>query len=214
MKKYITLILLSLLLFSCPVYAAKTTKQKIASSVKRADIVIAGSSSVCRWKKAKTHFSPYKVANLGVGGTIVEDWQKYHSYIAKCKPKVIVIYVGNNNFKTKQDSGALVAKKSIKLLKTISKNNPKAKVYYVSLHPNPKKWAFWKQVQICNNTVKKWCKTNKKVDFIDIRKYCLKNGKPNLNLFCDSIHFNSKGYNNVWNKIVATKVKKYLKKNN
>lgn len=215
MKKYIALFLSFLLLFFTtvtPVYAAKTTKQKIATSVKRADIVVAGSSSAYYWKDAKKHLGTNKVANLGVGGTKVEDWQKYHAYITKCKPKVIVLYVGGNNIKTKNANGITVSKKIIKLLKTISAKNPKAKIYYCSIHPNQKRWSAWNQTKRCNNAVKKWCKNQKKIDFIDITNYCLKNGKPDKSIFkSDRLHFNSKGYERIFKNIIAKKIKKDLK---
>ena len=213
-QKYIALIISLILLFSCPVQAALITKQKIAKNVKRADIVLVGSSSMSRWTKASKHLSPYKVANLGVGGTKVEEWQKYYTYIAKCKPKAIIVFIGGNNIKTKKDDGLVVARKVAKLLRSINAKNPKAKIFYVSAQPTEKRWNVWKQMNRCNNLLKNWCKTKNKnkLEFIDIRSYCLKNGKPNKSLFCsDKLHFNNKGYDYIYGKIVSTKVKKYMK---
>lgn len=212
MKKYIILIMSIIILLFCPISSAKSTKQKIASNVEHADVVVAGSSSIKRWGEVNAHFSPYSVANLGVSGTKVEDWQKYHKYIAKCKPKAIVFYVGGNNItQNKSGLGVKTANKVEKLLKTVSKKNPKAMVYYVSIHPNPKRWNAWGQIKICNNNIKNWCKKQKRIEFIDITKYCLKNGKPNKDLFtADKLHFNKKGYERIWRNVVAAKVKKYL----
>lgn len=156
---------------------------------------------------------PYSVANLGICGSKVEDWQKYYKYISKCKPKAIVVYIGGNNIiKNKSGLGIKTASKIKKLLKSISVKNSKAKIYYVSIHPSPKRWNAWKQAQICNNTVKKWCKKQKQIEFIDITKHCLRNGKPNKKLLMsDKLHFNNKGYNHIWKNVVAKKVKRQFK---
>lgn len=211
-KKFCIYVLCFILMFSSvSIYttsAAQTVKQRIAKNVKRADIVIAGSSSAYYWKDAKKHLGTNKITNLGVGGTKVEHWQQYHSYITKCKPKIIILYIGGNNIRTKNINGITVSKKIIKLLKTISAKNPKAKIYICSIHPNQKRWAAWTQTKRCNNAVKKWCKNQKKIDFIDITNYCLKNGKPDKSLFkTDRLHFNSKGYDRIFKNVIAKKIK-------
>lgn len=211
MKRYIALILSFIILLSYPV-SATTVQQRIVKNVKRNDVVIAGSSSAYLWKDAKKHLGTNKVTNIAVSGTKVEHWQKYYTYITKCKPKVIVLYIGGNNIQNKSANGITVSKKIIKLLKTISAKNPKAKIYICSIHANPKRWDYWKQIKACNNAVKKWCKTQKKIDFIDITNYCLKNGKPDKSLFkSDRLHFNNKGYERIFKNVIAKKVKKDLK---
>lgn len=211
MKKKFILFITLLILISCSVSAA-TVKQRIAKNVKRANIVLAGSSSLSRWKNAKSNLYPYSIANISVGGTKINEWQKYNYYITKCKPKVIIVSIGGNDIRSKSANEIAVSKKVIKFLKTLSANNPKAKIFYVSVHPNSKRWSVWNKVKRFNNEVKKWCKNKKKIEFIDITNYCLKNGKPDKSLFIsDRLHFNTKGYNRVWKNVVAKKVKNYLK---
>ena len=54
MKKKFILFITFLLLISCSVSAA-TVKQRIAKNVKRANIVLAGSSSLQRWNNVKSN---------------------------------------------------------------------------------------------------------------------------------------------------------------
>ena len=106
----------------------------------------------------------------------------------------------------------MVANKVKKLLTSIATKNPNVMIYYVSIHPNSKRWNVWGQIKVCNNDIKKWCKKQKQIEFVDITKYCLKNGKPNKNLFTeDQLHFNNKGYNQIWKNVVAKRIKKQLK---
>lgn len=206
---------------SVTVYASYTTRRtallenKYKKASNQGKIVLAGSSMLEYWTGYKAAFAPYDVINVGIKGTTVEDWLKlYPELIVKYKPKAVVLYVGGNNIKTRYSSGKQTAAQLQKLIKKLRAALPDVPIYYVSIHPNLKRWSAWKQTKICNQQVKQFCSKQKNTYYIDITKYCLtKKGVPDKSLLVsDGLHFNAKGYKKVWNNVIVPRVKKDLKK--
>ena len=202
------------------VYASKMhyriTKLKQSNTISKNQnkIVLAGSSSITRWVDAAAHFKPYKVVNLGISGSKVEDWQTYYSTIVKYNPKVIVWYLGGNNITNNTPGlGNKTSQKLVKLMNSVRKQLPDTKIYFVSIHPNKKRWAGWNETKICNKVMREYCKKTRNFEYIDITGACLKNGVPNKALLdSDGLHFNKNGYTKIWYNIVAKTVKQDMKK--
>ena len=190
-------------------------QKKYTKAKDQGKIVLAGSSMFELWPDFASAFAPYETINVGIRGTTVDDWlQLYPKLIVKYKPKAVVLYVGGNNIqKNEANLGKITSAKQQKLLKKLREALPGVPIYFVSIHPNWKRWSAWEQTQICNNLTKQFCAKQKKTYFIDITQYCLtKKGVPNKALLRDDmLHLNSKGYTKVWKNHVAVRVKRDLR---
>lgn len=168
-----------------------------------------GSSSIRKWTTLAEDFPDYKVINRGFGGSEMSDSVYFFDRIvAPYKPKKIVMYAGGNDIaagKTPEEVfGAFtnfVAKAHEKL--------PKTRVAYISIAPNPARWAQVEKVKATNKLIEDFCKTNSKLAFINIFPAMLgDDGKPKPDIFLkDNLHMNAKGYA-IWVPIVREFLKK------
>lgn len=204
-KKKHLLISLILLLFCLFLTATAATSKK--------KIVIAGSSSIVYWTNAPKDLSPHKVINKGVRGSTASEWnKKYYKRIVKLKPDIVVLFVGGNDFRDPEISGKSVAKRIQKMIIKLHKKLPKSTIYYISINPTPRGFVNWKRKTECNESMRQFCKNEKRVIYINTAKFCLKNGIPDAELYrVDGVHMNSKGYRKIWRNVVAKKIKKDLK---
>ena len=176
-------------------------------------VILAGSSYMERWEDAADALAPYEVLNMGIAGSKVDDWLGlYKKLIVPYKPKAIVLCSGDNNMhgSTGSESGSGTAGKVMRLLNLLQKELPDTEIYYVSVAPNPLRWKVWKEMQICNRRVENYCKTKKKLHFIDMTPQLLKDGKLQGRLYCkDRLHLNEKGYK-IWGEVIGKRLRKTL----
>lgn len=176
-------------------------------------VILAGSSYMERWENAGDALEPYEILNMGIGGSKVDDWLRlYKKLIVPYKPKAIVLCSGDNNMhgSTGSESGNGTAGKVMRLLGQLQKELPDTEIYYVSVAPNPHRWKVWKEMQICNRRVENYCKTKKKLHFIDMAPHLLKKGKLQGSLYCkDRLHLNKKGYK-IWGEAIGKRLRKTL----
>lgn len=176
-------------------------------------VILAGSSYMERWEDAAEALEPYEILNMGISGSKVDDWLRlYKKLIVPYKPKAIVLCSGDNNMhgSAGSESGTQTAGKVMRLLSLLGKELPDTEICYVSVAPNPLRWKVWKEAQICNRRVENYCRTKKKLHFIDMTPYLLKDGKPWGSLYCgDRLHLNKKGYK-IWGEVIAKRLRKKL----
>lgn len=158
------------------------------------DTLFVGSSSIRLWDTA--HSFPKRAAmNRGFGGATTPDVLHYYSQVvARYQPASIVVYVGENDIA----AGAApepVATDVLTLLGRIRKDNPRARVVYLSMKPSPARWNLWAKMDAVNSAVR--AKSGPTTfDYLDVGSALLNtDGTPDPKFFTrDGLHMNASGY--------------------
>lgn len=202
------------IILTCAVQVVKRDSKALNTfytdvSTEKKRILLCGSSSIDQWQSAYEAFSPYEIANVGVGGTNVGYWTRWRKRLItgmQPRPSAVVIYVGSNDV-AHGISGSVNAASTIRLLKMIRSELKNVPVFYVSICPCWGRKSSWKAISISNRKLKKYCRHAKDIYYLDVATEFLdENKKPDRTLFkYDQIHPNGNGYR-VWEKVVAAKV--------
>lgn len=170
----------------------------------RGAILFIGSSSIRLWKTLAADFPEYQVINRGFGGSQIADSVRYADRIVfPYEPKQIVMYAGGNDINAKKspeqvfaDYRAFVAKVHAKL--------PEVPIAYISIAPNPARWAQVEKVRKANQLISDFAKTDPRLTFIDTFSHMLgSDGQPLPDIYVDDrLHMNQKGYS-IWKRIVG-----------
>ncbi len=188
--------------------AANWLAQKYPVKKNQGKIVLAGSSSIRRWKTAPEMFAPYKVVRMGVGSTTPFHWLSwYKKLIVKYNPRAVVLYPGMGNAITQGYSEPETLEAVQELLTGLQKELPGVPIYFISTYPTERCEALWKKWNTCNRKIREFCKTRENLTYIDITPYLSEDGGPDASLLGnDGMHLNQKGYK-VLEKYVVKKVK-------
>jgi lysophospholipase L1-like esterase len=167
-------------------------------------VLFIGSSSIRLWKTLAQDFPEHKVINRGFGGSQIIDSVNYAERIVlPYKPRLIVLYAGGNDINAGKpaeevfkDYAAFVAKIHTAL--------PETRVAYISIAPNPARWAQVERVKAANHLIEAHTKTDPRLTFINVFPKMLGNdGHPKPDIYvADRLHMNEKGYA-LWKEIVA-----------
>lgn len=174
----------------------------------RGGILFIGSSSIRLWQTLAQDFPEHKVINRGFGGSqIIDSIVLADRIVTPYQPKMIVFYAGGNDINAGKmpeqvlgDFCAFVAKVHATL--------PKTRIAYISIAPNPARWAQVERVKSTNHLIEDFIKANLKLTFINVFPRMLgEDGRPRPEIFVeDRLHMNAKGYE-LWTSII----KPYLK---
>lgn len=184
--------------------AAIEAKDPVSAETK-GGIVFVGSSSIKKWTSLAQDFPRHRVLNHGFGGSQMADSVFFaERIILPYEPRFIVVYAGGNDLnagkKPEQvfaDFRAFVEKVRAKL--------PQTGIAYISIAPNPKRWAQVEQVKAANALIAGYIKDQPGLKFIDVYPRMLgPDGLPLPNIFvADRLHMNAAGYK-LWTEIVGT----------
>ena len=221
MKRSLTCIVLTILLFASFVHSQTYDREKIwekeinaFAGIDRKQtppdnaVLFVGSSSIRLWENLRESFPDLKVINRGFGGSGLGDGDHYfYKIVLPYKPKTIVLYAGENDI-SEGISPEIVAENYRKFAAMVHKRLPKTKIFYVSLKPSPSRWKLAGNFQKANELIKAETEKDKSAKFIDVWKSMLgANGEPMEDIFvADKLHMNEKGYR-IWTGIME----KYLK---
>jgi lysophospholipase L1-like esterase len=167
-------------------------------------VLFIGSSSIRLWKTLAQDFPESKVINRGFGGSqIVDSVSFVDRIVVPYRPERIVMYAGGNDInagKTPEqvasDFKEFVAKVHAKL--------PETRIAYISIAPNPARWAQVDRVKRANELIREFTTTDTRLQFIDVFPHMLgEDGKPLPEIFVeDRLHMNEKGYA-IWKRVVG-----------
>jgi lysophospholipase L1-like esterase len=167
-----------------------------------------GSSSIRMWKTLAVDFPGHQVINRGFGGSEIADSVEFADRIVlPYAPKRILMYAGGNDInagKTPEqvlaDFKAFVAKVHRKL--------PETRVSFISIAPNPARWAQIEKVKAANKRIEAYTRSNPKLSFINVFPHMLgPDGKPLPDIYLpDKLHMNAKGYA-IWTSIIGPLLK-------
>ncbi|HEY1170685.1 MAG TPA: SGNH/GDSL hydrolase family protein [Verrucomicrobiae bacterium] len=166
-------------------------------------IVFVGSSSIKKWTTLKQDFPKHKVMNRGFGGSVISDSVAFADRIVTpYKPKMVVMYAGDNDIgggKTPE----MVTADFKAFTEKVWAADKKTKIAYIAIKPSIKRWNLVEKVKEANSLIETYCKSDKRLDFIDIFPAMLgADGKPRPEyLVADGLHMTPEGYQ-VWTDIV------------
>lgn len=165
-------------------------------------IVFVGSSSIKRWTNLVSDFPNHVVLNRGFGGSQISDSVIYADRIViPYKPKQVVFYAGGNDINAKKEPAQIFADYQAFVAK-IHAALPKTRIDFISIAPNPARWAQIEKVQALNKLVEDYSKNDPRLGFINVYPHMLgADGLPKDIFVADRLHMNPKGYE-IWKGIV------------
>lgn len=178
-------------------------QQDRENGIDKKEILFVGSSSIRMWTTLEEDMQPYKVLNRGFGGATTAEVLHYYDRIIKpYKPKIIVIYVGENDISEGGQPNETVRLTEV-LFDKIQKDFKRSKIIYISMKPSISRWHLWEDFQKGNAEIEKMCTANKKLFYLESADVMLyDDGSIRKDIFIeDGLHMNVKGYAD-WTKMV------------
>ena len=166
-------------------------------------VLFVGSSSIRLWD-LKASFPDLATINRGFGGSQMSDVVRHaRRLITPYKPRLIVLYEGDNDLAAKE-TPEQVAADFDELLKIVRAALPATPLVVIGTKPSPKRWAIIDQQRALNRLLAERCMKDGHATFLDVEKPMLDaNGKPKLDLFRDdNLHLNAEGYK-LWTTLLA-----------
>jgi lysophospholipase L1-like esterase len=168
-------------------------------------IVFTGSSSIRFWDTLGDDMKPLDVVNRGFGGSQIAQVNYYAGRIViPYHPRAVVLYAGENDLSAPwSKSPESVFGDFQEFVRIVHSQLPETWIYYVSMKPSPLRFGNWANIQRTNQLIADYCRTQDRVQFIDIRPVMLDaQGKPRRELFrIDGLHMNAQGYA-LWTSII------------
>ena len=171
-------------------------------------IVFIGSSSIRLWTTLATDFPGLPVINRGFGGSKLAEVTAFvRRIVTVYRPRQVVIYCGGNDINAGRSAAEVVADTKA-LVRAIHADLPSANIAYISIAPNPARWAQNTTVRQVNGAVAEWMAGDPRLKFIDVYTHMLgADGLPKPDIFVeDRLHMNGKGYA-IWREVVGAAVR-------
>lgn len=172
-------------------------------------VLFIGSSSIRLWKSLAQDFPGFKVLNRGFGGSQITDSTAFADRIVlPYKPKVIVLYAGDNDIAAGKSQEQVLADFKAFVHK-VRGGLPRARIVFLSIKPSPSRWQFAEKIRAANELVENFCKRGKRLTYIDVFNPMLGgDGRPRAELFGeDKLHMNARGYA-LWTAIIGPRLTK------
>ncbi len=183
---------------------AAFAKSDAEKGVKPGGILFVGSSSIRLWTTLSEDFPGQGVTNRGFGGSQIPDCVEYiDRLVTPHMPRQIVFYCGGNDLAAHHSPEA-VAENFAVFVEEARRRVPGVRVAFISIAPNPARWAQVDWVREANRRIAGYCRGAEGVEFIDVFSAMLAaDGKPRPELFReDGLHMNRAGYK-VWARLVG-----------
>ena len=143
------------------------------------------------------------VFNHGFGGAFVDDCLFYADrMIIPYNPEAIVFYAGPNDIAA-GFSRASVYKRTIEFFEYIHCRLPETQIYYIQLPMQPARARYWHSINALNRRIRKYCKSDPQVTFINASEELNKGSRFAKRKFYKRgrIHLNRRGYR-IWTKAI------------
>jgi lysophospholipase L1-like esterase len=171
-------------------------------------ILFIGSSSIRMWKTLAADFPEHDVINRGFGGSEIADSVEFADRIVvPYAPKRIIMYAGGNDIHAKKSPEQVLADFKA-FVEKVHRQLPETRVSFISIAPNPARWAELEKVKAANRLIEQYTRSNPKLSFIDVFSRMLgEDGKPLPDIYLpDKLHMNPKGYA-LWASIIGPLLK-------
>ena len=168
-------------------------------SAEKGGVLIMGSSTMDYWADWQTDIGGRLGYNVGIGGTIVEDWlYAYDKLVKPFEPSVILVYLGGNNINNMGHTGAYTESLMENLLNKMHADFPDAEIYYIYSMAVPScykggkfNYEYGRFIEEMKTLVQNTDWLNGIDTFADLTK----DGEAKTDLYRnDGIHLNDAGY--------------------
>lgn len=168
-------------------------------SAEKGGVLIMGSSTMDYWKDWQTDIGGRLGYNVGIGGTIVEDWlYAYDKLVKPFDPSIIIIFLGGNNINNMGHTGAYARSLMEKLLNKMHEDFPDAEIYYIYSMAVPscyKGGKFNYEYGQFIDEMKELVANTEWLNGIDTFDALTRDGEAKKELYrADGIHLNDEGY--------------------
>lgn len=176
-----------------------STLAKQYQSAEKGGVLIMGSSTMDYWKDWQSDIGGRLGYNVGIGGTIVEDWlYAYDRLVKPFEPSVILVYLGGNNINNMGHNGKYTRSLMENLLNKMHADFPKAKIHYIYSMAVPscyKGGKFNYEYGQFILEMKNLVSATEWLNGIDTFEQLTKDGEAKKELYRDDgIHLNDDGY--------------------
>ncbi len=172
-------------------------------------VVFVGSSSFRTWN-LEENFPGRGYINRGFGGSTMADAAYYVDRIAiKYKPRLIVLYEGDNDVNAGVSGEAIVAQLD-KFVRAVHAKLPQTRIVVLSIKPSIARWALVDRMRAANEMIKAYVERNDNMAYVDADYVFMGwNHKPRPELYDPKgkLHPSAEG-----KKIWAWLLEPYLKK--
>ena len=161
-----------------------------------------GSSSIRLWDLKKS-FPELATINRGVGGSQMGDAAQFaRRIVTPYKPRVVVLYEGDNDLASKKTPQQVAADFDA-LLKIVRSELPTTKLIVIGCKPSPARWKLIEQQRELNRLLAERCAQDEHAAFLDVEKPMLgADGQPRPELFRDDkLHLSDAGYQ-LWTELL------------
>jgi len=183
-------------------------------------VLFIGSSTFTRWSDVATFFPGYPVVNRAFGGSKVwELWQWADRAVLPHKPKVIVVYIGDNDmasfkkqaaptdpWEANPQAVAFFIKYVRLFVERVQTQLPEARFIFVGVKPSVARWLGWETVyKPANAALAQFCARDPKhLAYLDTAALILgADGRPRPELFIqDGLHLQHDSYY-AWSELIA-----------
>ncbi|MEM1407034.1 MAG: GDSL-type esterase/lipase family protein [Bacteroidota bacterium] len=183
-------------------------KQRVKAHKHTPDLIaFYGSSSIRLWETMSKDLAPYKVINLGFGGSTFGLCSYFFDEVFEhFTPREIVLYGGDNDLSKISPRETLTNLRA--LISKIIKKYDKPTLSLISIKPSPERAYLQEQILLLNEKLKKIIEAAPNGRYIDIHPQMLdQKGDAIPELFMeDQLHMNPKGYK-IWKEVVIDHLK-------
>ena len=171
-------------------------------------VLFVGSSTVRMWSSLAQDFSEWPVViNRGFGGSTMNECRLLvRELVLRYKPRHVLVYAGDNDLamgrtplQVMEDFAAFAA--------TVRSTLPQARISFISIKPSPSRAQLLPKVQLANEMVSAYLRTQANVDYIDTYSPMMDSqGRPRAELFLkDQLHMNAEGYR-LWHDVITAQL--------
>lgn len=174
-------------------------------------VLMVGSSSFAGWRSAPEDLKPFTVINRGFGGSTLPELLHYFDrVVVPYKPKLIMLYEGDNDMVRHKDPEKFLADVKT-FVERMKKDLPGTRLLILTIKPSSSRASIWPKVQEANKLVAEYCKTQEGVEPVDVGTVLLgDDGKPRDELFNkDKLHLNKDGYK-LWIDVLKPRIEKLM----
>jgi lysophospholipase L1-like esterase len=168
-----------------------------------------GSSSIRLWTSLESDFPGKPVVNRGFGGSQIIDSVYYADRVVlPYRPRKIMLYAGGNDINAGK-TPEQVFKDFQLFVDTVHATLPRTEITYISIAPNPDRWAQIERIREANKLIRDYTRRNRRLSFIDVHSHMLNDkGEPKEGIYLDdNLHMNEKGYD-IWKTVIAPALEK------
>jgi len=180
------------------------------AAVPKGGIVFTGSSSMVLWKTVPQDMAPLPAVNRAFGGsTSAQLWWYADRAILPLRPRMVVIYIGDNDLVQASVSPGNYMKYVRLLRDEIWAADPHVRMVFISTKPSPARWQYWDKFQDANRRLQRMCSRDPRLAYVDISSTLLDaQGQVRPECFLpDKLHLKAEMYAQ-WTKLVRPVVER------